>query len=561
MNIITGIMGYLVELAQDFLRDIADWIFDGIVGWIIEQLPDNVKFTFSLFGFDFNVEFAAKSAIEAASNGEEAILMTVQTEGQILGAGFDVGIELCMLSDEVAEIVGIDYDLLLSSQVQIKGFTLDTKVDPFMATQEHLVECTGGGAGWGLELVVPEIESYDSVQYSLHDIPGVGAALSNIPIPPLGVKASINAGLEILYTLRGLEAEHVVINEVELNPRGWTKGNQWVEIYNPTDMPVLIDQWSLKETISNISYDFPAGTTIDPGGYYIAELTNEVLSQENTILKLLDNTGTVMDSTMSLSESGMGNQMTWQRSPNGANFTMAGEWTFNQPTQGLENVGIDLDFKLIVWNLIKGAFSSTWQDLEDQLELSLDFIVKLVTQFIQRFIEDVLRVVERSVVETSLFLDIQLTDMTGSGGGGITLSFVIEGGDTLVQILRWIIDSVATFLANFGKPSQPSQYPKLSAEVPEHLFIRLDFYGIVQVPQMIKKAVQNDQEMDSVKLAGRIEANIPALAQLTGKDMGRWRINFGVYIEKMPAAIADPLFGTGDATPDVWLFKGSVYEN
>ncbi len=561
MNIITDIMGYLVELAQDFLRDIADWVFDGIVGWILEQLPDNVWFTFSMFGFDFNVTFAAMSALDAAEAGEGATLMNIQTEGQILGAGFDVGIELCMLSDEVAEAVGIDYDLLLSSQVQIKGFTLDTKIDPFMVTQEHLVECTGGGAGWGLELVVPEIESYDSVQYSLHDIPGVGAALSNIPIPPLGVKASINAGLEIVYTLRGLEAEHIVINEVELNPRGRTEGNQWVELYNPTEMPVLVEDWNLTSPTNNVSYSFPEGMTIDPGGYYIAEFTNDTLLQEDTILKLFDGSGTVIDFTIALSDDdSLGSQDTWQRSPNGANLTMAGEWIFNSSTKYSENIGVDLDFKQIAWNLIKGAFNTTWQDLKDQLELSLDFIVKLVTQFIQRFIEDVLRVVERSVVETSLFLDVQLTDMTGSGGGGITLSFVIEGGDTLAQILRWIIDSVATFLANFGKPTQPSQYPKLSPEVPEHLFIRLDFYGMVQVPKMVKQAVQNDQDMDPIKLAGRIEANIPALAQLTGREMGQWRINFGVYVEEMPADIADPLFGTGDATPDVWLFKGTVYE-
>ncbi len=54
---------------------------------------------------------------------------------------------------------------------------------------------------------------------------------------------------------------------------------------------------------------------------------------------------------------------------------------------------------------------------------------------------------------------------------------------------------------------------------------------------------------------------LPALAELAGKDMGQRRINFGVFVESMPAAIADPLFGTGDATPDVWLFKGCVYEN
>ena len=571
MNIITDIIGYLVELVQDYLRDIADWVFEGIVGWIMDQLPDNISFTFSMFGFDFNVSFAPESAIEAASNGDGGTLMTIETVGEILGAGFDVGVELVKLSDDVAETVDIGYDLLLTSQVRMKDFTLDTKVDPFMATQSHLVECTGQGEGWGLDLVIPEIESYDSIQYSLHDIPGVGMALSNIPIPPLGIKASINAGIEIVYNLQGIMEDNVVINEVELNPRGQTDGNQWVELFNPTAEPVLIDSWILTSPSNNVSYTFPAGMTIDSGCYYIAEFENVSLSQSDNILRLIDGSGLIIDSTPSISEEDnqaigsafvgpMGSQMSWQRSPNGADLTLAGEWVFNQSTKGLENIAIDLDFKQIVWNLIKGAFNTTWQNLKDELALSLGFIVKLVTEFIQRFIEDVLRVVEQSVVEASLFLDIMFTDMTGSGGAGMTLSFVIEGGRTLAQILRWIIGSVGAFLANLGSPSQPAEYPQLAPEVPEHLFIRLDVYGMVEVPKMVKKAVQSDDIMDLIKLAGRIEANIPALAELAGKDMGQWRINFGVFVEKMPAKIADPLFGTGDATPDVWLFKGTVYE-
>jgi hypothetical protein len=157
-------------------------------------------------------------------------------------------------------------------------------------------------------------------------------------------------------------------------------------------------------------------------------------------------------------------------------------------------------------------------------------------------------------------LDVQLKDMTGSGGFGITLSFVIEGGDTLATILRWVIGSVATFLAKFGKPTQPSQYPKLAEDVPEHLYVRLDFYGLVQMPKMMQKAARSTEEMPPIKLAGRIEANIPALAALAGKEMGRWRINFGVYVEKVPPKIADPLFNTGNKTVNVWLFKGTVWE-
>ncbi len=559
MNIITGIIGKVVETAQEFLRDIASWIFEGIVGWILDNVPEELCFGFSMFGFDFNVSFPGKDAFESAINGQGASIMRIETKGNVFGSNMNLGLDFCILPDDIADMADIDYDLLLSSQIHMKGFVLDTSIDPFMATQEHLVECHGQGAGWGLDMVMPEIESYDSVQYSLHDIPGVGAALSNIPIPPLGVKASINAGLEILYTLRGLEAEHVCINEVELNPRGIAEGKQWVELYNPTDITVELDDWNLSETNSNTTYVFSDGAVIEPGGYFIACFQNQ-LPLEDSSFSLAEPRGAVIDSEGPFSDSGIGSAKSWQRSPNGANFTMAGEWTFNQSTPNEENMGIDLDFKQVAWNLIKGAFNSTWQDLKDQLELSLDFIVQLITQFIQRFIEDVLRIIEKSVVETSLFIDVMLTDMTGSGGGGITLSFVIEGGRTLAQILRWIIGSVATFLNNFGSPSQPSQYPKLAEDVPEHLFLRLEFYGMVQVPQMLKKAAMEEEDMDPVKLAGRIEANIPALGALCGREMGRWRINFGVYVEEMPANIADPLFGTGDASPDVWLFKGAVYE-
>ncbi|MBA3046044.1 MAG: lamin tail domain-containing protein [Candidatus Thermoplasmatota archaeon] len=572
MELITDLIGFLVETVQDFLRDIADSVLDYIVDWIIDLLPDDMTFRFSMFGFQFIVAFASADELDSASSGKGGKLMSIETEGMLLGAGLEIGLDLVVLSDEVAESVDVNYDLLLWSKVNISGFMLDTKIDPFMVLQEHIVECHGLGNGFALELFIPVVECYDSITYSLHDIPGVGAALSNIPIPFLGMKASVNAGLEILYTLRGIESDTVIINEVELNPRGLDRGNQWIELCNPTDSEISLDGWVLGSAkMPKLNQTFNSTMVLDPGSYFMIYYENITLPTEDFKLELIDPGGKKVDSTPLLSEPDSefvgdvligpsGGQMTWQRSPNAVNLSMAGKWVFDNGTIGSENAAINISFKTLVWNLIKGAFNATWQNLKDQLALSLDFIVKLVTQFIQRFIDDVLRIVAKSVVETSLFLDVMLTDMTGSGGGGITLSFVIEGGETLAAILRWVIDSVSAFLAKFGKPNQPAQYPKLSADIPEHLFVRLDFYAMVQVPAMVKSAVQSQEDMGPIKLAGRIEANIPALAALAGKDMGQWRINFGVYVEKMPAAIADPLFGTGDATPDVWLFKGTVYE-
>jgi hypothetical protein len=573
MQIITEIIGSLVEAVQDFIREVAQKVFDSILDWILDLIPDELEFRFSMFGFDFKVRFANMDELDNVSAGLGGSLFTLETEGDLFGAGMLLGIEFLALPDDVAETAEIDYDLLLWNTMDMNGFILDTRIDPFKVFQDHIVEISGQGNGMGLEIKAPVLmQTYDSVRYSLHDIPGVGAALSNIPVPIPGMKATVNAGLEILYTLRGIESDHPVINEIELNPEGETRGNQWVEIYNPTDFEVCMGNWSLgSPTHPEFNRTFNSTIFIEPGGYWMEHYFNSTLPRESVKLELLDATGRKIDSTPTLSEQdnsvvegktigSMGCGMTWQRSPNGANLSMAGKWTFANSSIGAENAAINISFKALVMNLLKGAWNTTWQDLKDEIELSLDFIVRLVKQFIQRFIEDVLKVVQRSVVETSLFLDIMLKDASGTGGGGIKLSFVIEGGDTLTAILRWIIGSVATYLANLGKPNIPGQYPKLAPEVPEHLFVRLDFYAMVKIPKMVKSASQSGEEPESIKMIGRIEANIPALAALAGREMGRWRINFGVYIEKMPAEIADALFGTGDATPDVWVFKGAVWE-
>ncbi len=573
MNKVTEMLGFLVERVQEFITEIADKILNSIVDWIIDLLPDGSEFRFSAFGFDFLLSFATDEEMDSIEAGYGGKLFSARTEGKLLGTGFDVGLELWSLSDNVSADAEMEYDILLDADIDMFGFGLEIDVDPFMLLQEHIVEIDGQGAGWQTAVDAPVVENvYDSVQYSLHDIAGVGAALSNIPIPFLGMKASVNAGLEIKYTLRGLEEDNLVINEVELNPRGLDYGTQWVELYNPLDQNISLGNWTLSygnTTAQNITFN--ETFVMEPFGYWIVQFNNTTVPTESVRLELIDPGGVVIDRTPILSEpdndfinnistgsSGCG--ATWQRNPNGANLTLAGKWNFTQGSIGAENAAIDIELKPLVWALLKNAFNTTWQDLKDELALSLDFIVKLVTQFIQRFIEDVLRVVERSVVETILFLDVMFTDMTGSGGGGITLSFVIEGGDTLAVILRWIIGSVAAFLSKVGKPSQPSQYPKLAENVPEHLFVRLEFYGLVQMPQMLKKAAGTEEDMAPIKLAGRIEANIPALAALVGKEMGRWRINFGVFIEKVPPKIADPLFNTGNKTVNVWLFRGSVWE-
>ncbi len=98
------------------------------------------------------------------------------------------------------------------------------------------------------------------------------------------------------------------------------------------------------------------------------------------------------------------------------------------------------------------------------------------------------------------------------------------------------------------------------------MFIRLEGYLIVGVPASVRGAVPESMAGEvptQVTFVVLIQANLPLFAALIGKDWGRWRLDFGVYIEGFPASIADTLFGykaEEGAQISLWLIKVSLYE-
>jgi len=48
---------------------------------------------------------------------------------------------------------------------------------------------------------------------------------------------------------------------------------------------------------------------------------------------------------------------------------------------------------------------------------------------------------------------------------------------------------------------------------------------------------------------------------ILGKDMGRWAIDFGLYLSGKTSPIAQTLYGSsGKNDPDLWLLKGRIYQ-
>lgn len=119
----------------------------------------------------------------------------------------------------------------------------------------------------------------------------------------------------------------VVINEVELNPRGSDVGKEWIELYNPSEDDVEIGDFEISTSFKSATIRLPSDAEIGANGTYVIELDRQVLSNTAESIDLADGSGDVIDSTPSLVDKG-DDSRTWQRMPDGDS-----EWRFAAGTK------------------------------------------------------------------------------------------------------------------------------------------------------------------------------------------------------------------------------------
>ena len=126
-------------------------------------------------------------------------------------------------------------------------------------------------------------------------------------------------------------ASEVVINEVELNPRGIDAGKEWIELYNPTGEDIDIGDFKLNASFKGVTIDVPQDAVIEAEGTYVIEFDRQTLSNTAEVVVISNGTGEVMDRTPSLIDRSDDGR-TWQRMPDGNN-----EWQFAANTKGRLN--------------------------------------------------------------------------------------------------------------------------------------------------------------------------------------------------------------------------------
>ncbi len=143
-------------------------------------------------------------------------------------------------------------------------------------------------------------------------------------------------------------------------------------------------------------------------------------------------------------------------------------------------------------------------------------------------------------------------------GAGVRLAFVMDGR-ALIEVLEWLAHNLIEFLVSFPDPGTQVEYEAFPSDLLDSFSVRIEAFATAGLPRFMSEAGGEDIPT-RVRVDVRVEPNLPALLNVWRPDSGTWRVEFGVYLERIPAPVADVFFHTGKATPDVWFLRGAIVE-
>jgi hypothetical protein len=143
----------------------------------------------------------------------------------------------------------------------------------------------------------------------------------------------------LVITANAQSADHVVINEIDINPPGDDAKSvtEWIELYNPTSSKIDIGGWQIASTtILKKTMIIPSGTFIESGKFLTYSYQSLWFTDTNELVELKDKNGVVVDKTPLLSD--MKNDFSsWQRTSDGYDLDNPNDWKFSTSTAGSSN--------------------------------------------------------------------------------------------------------------------------------------------------------------------------------------------------------------------------------
>lgn len=126
------------------------------------------------------------------------------------------------------------------------------------------------------------------------------------------------------------------VNELEMNPPGPIAGNQWIEIYNPTDVLIDLSGFLIKSTQLQRTHQVSQGIVVEPNGYVIIRFHDRFFNENGDAALLLTRDSVEIDRTPIFSDM-ENDDRTWQRFPNAIDTGDISDWAFRNATFGISN--------------------------------------------------------------------------------------------------------------------------------------------------------------------------------------------------------------------------------
>jgi len=531
------------------MQRLNDWINEGISD-LLEALSADASASLGLGSQTVSVSYCGYT-LEIGTDliglhNETKTILTATLSGPFFGLDVSAG--------AVVKAKGsIEKDNLVvigTGKVAGDGWDLSMRIDPLMKAGKYMLSADASVGKADIDVVLPVLEDYNQLGVTLSKVPGLGEVLSNIPLPALGITASIDAGLDIRYadpTQTGL-----MINEVEVNPPGEDKGGEWIEIFNNSGTELDLDGYTITAASNKKTKIHALSGTIGPGELLIVKPkflmvnASTAASKGGEMLTLKDAEGNVLDKTPHLKD-GTNDASTWHRTYDGST-----KWEFGEPSMGTSKPNSITDrfltianLKDIAWGAVESAFDEvgTVTDTES--------LQRLVESIVKNMIDGVIDRAVSRLVEASLFLSVDLQDVSRSASGGVRIALRADS-DLAKDVLRYLAGQFESIVLGFDNPYRIDAVGMFT----ENIDLEVTVHGRIGVPKFMAAKAEDIAGLD---LGVTFRANIASLGRLVGADIGKPSVEFGIRFLDCPTVLIPPnLHPNKHMSHDLWLMRATI---
>jgi len=530
----------LKRLIEEKITEILNPILESVVEkveWIVGADLNKQTVGFTLGGFTLTFTTKMSSWVDNTKT-----LVIAKLSGTINDMDISVTATIKLRGS------GANKEYLVTGGAEIKaeGWNIVATIDPLMKSSKYMIAMNGSYKGTVFDILMPDLVQYKHIDFTLSDIPAIGLMLSNIPLPFPGLKASIDAGIDLKYNIPFETG--ILINEFELNPPGDDKGAEWVEILNATYSTVDIDGYTLHAGSNPIGKTYTiSGVSLSPGQREVITLPGSFLNNSVTggeYIILRSPQGNEVDKTPGKRDSS-NDSRTWQRVADGAV-----DWTFAEGTPGGGNCGGLVTGEMIKIQILKVLTESAVGTMNKMKNITS---VEELSEFFKIAIQDAItkgiEMIAGCLVEAAIFISIEITDATSSAYGGFRIALFIDSG-FVEDGLKYLVGEIESILFNIKNPYGLNPKDVFT----DNLYLGITVYAGISAPMFLKEI----EELPQVRLGVQINSNISALITLIGESTGTWKVTAGVVIIDCPTILL-PSMIKHDKTldSDLWLIRAT----